>query len=158
MLKNILIPTDFSDCSNRALKLGLAIAQKFDAQAHVLHASASIDRSTFSDPKVLQMVGDMLDDEAQRLDEAAQEQMKSLVGDVGEIDEGRVHYRVVQGNPASSILEVADDVKADMIVMGTHGRAGVGDLILGSTAERVTRKANCAVMTIKPDGYPYLKD
>lgn len=158
MLKNILIPTDFSECSSRALRLGLAIAEKFDAQAHVLHASAHIDRSTFSDPRVLQMVGDMLDDEAKRLDEAAQEQMKNLVKEIGEVDESRVNYRVVQGSPGTSILEVAEDVKADMIVMGTHGRTGVGDLILGSTAERVTRKANCAVMTIKPEGYPYLKD
>ena len=158
MLKHILIPTDFSDCSSRALKLGLAMAEKFDAKAYVLHASAHIDRSSFSDPRVLQMVGDMLDDEAKRLAEAAEEQMLNLVKEIGEVDENRVHYRVVQGSPATSILEVAADVKADLIVMGTHGRSGVGDLLLGSTAERITRKANCAVMTIKPDGYPYLKD
>lgn len=158
MLDTVLIPTDFSQCSERALRMGLAIAEKFDAQAYVLHASAHIDRSSFADAGVLQLVGDVLDDEAKRLSSAAEEQMRKLVAEMGKIDPERVHYRVVMGNPATSILQVADDLPAHLIVIGTHGRSGVSDLLLGSTAERVSRKASCAVLTIKPEGFPYLTD
>ena len=53
------------------------------------------------------------------------------------------------GDAASEILRVAEEVGADLIVMGTHGRSGVGRLLMGSEAEAVLRRAGCPVLVIK---------
>jgi nucleotide-binding universal stress UspA family protein/pimeloyl-ACP methyl ester carboxylesterase len=60
-----------------------------------------------------------------------------------------VEYRVEEGRPADMILAVADEIHADLIVMGTHGRSGVPRLVMGSVAEGVHRKASCPVMTVR---------
>jgi hypothetical protein len=53
------------------------------------------------------------------------------------------------GDPASAILRVTQELPADLIVMGTHGRTGLGRLLMGSVAEQVVRKAPCPVVTVK---------
>ena len=58
------------------------------------------------------------------------------------------HY-LAHGDPASEILRLAQDAKADVIVMGTHGRTGLPRLLMGSVAEQVVRKAPCPVVTVK---------
>jgi nucleotide-binding universal stress UspA family protein len=55
------------------------------------------------------------------------------------------------GPSVPTILKTAQELKADLIVMGTHGRTGIGRLFLGSVAEEVIRKAPCPVMTVKAD-------
>jgi nucleotide-binding universal stress UspA family protein len=60
-----------------------------------------------------------------------------------------VEYRVQHGDPAVEILGVAREASCDLIVMGTHGRTGLGRLLMGSVAEQVVRKAACPVLTIK---------
>ena len=60
--------------------------------------------------------------------------------------------QVMQGTPFAEIVKVARDESYDLIVMGTHGRAGISHALLGSVAERVVRKAHCPVLTIRhPD-------
>jgi nucleotide-binding universal stress UspA family protein len=56
---------------------------------------------------------------------------------------------VTEGDPDSETLRLADEVHADLIVMGTTGRSGLGRLLLGSVAEEVMRKARCPVLTVK---------
>ena len=60
-----------------------------------------------------------------------------------------VGHRLVEGGPVEEILKVADSVKADIIVMGTHGHTGLSRLLMGSVAEGVMRKAPCPVLTIR---------
>jgi nucleotide-binding universal stress UspA family protein len=60
-----------------------------------------------------------------------------------------VAYRIEDGDPAAEILRVAREIGCDLIVMGTHGRTGLGRLLLGSVAERVLREAPCPVVTVK---------
>jgi nucleotide-binding universal stress UspA family protein len=61
----------------------------------------------------------------------------------------RVVHRFEEGNAVDLILEVAEEASADLIVMGTHGRSGLGRLLMGSVAEQVVRKAPCPVLTVK---------
>jgi nucleotide-binding universal stress UspA family protein len=61
----------------------------------------------------------------------------------------RVEYRLEEGEMATEILRVAQETKSDLIVLGTHGRTGLGRLLMGSVAEQVLRKASCPVLTIK---------
>ena len=70
----------------------------------------------------------------------------------------RLMYRVASGNITESILGAATDASVDMIVMGSHGRTTIKEFILGSEAERVVKKATCAVLVVKPEGFPYLRD
>jgi len=63
--------------------------------------------------------------------------------------EGNVRAVLRQGDPATEILAAADELKVSMIVMGTHGRQGLAHLILGSVAERVLRKSNVPVLSVR---------
>jgi hypothetical protein len=60
-----------------------------------------------------------------------------------------VERRVEEGDAVEAILRVAQEVRADLLVMGTHGRTGLGRLLMGSVAEQVVRKAACPVLTVK---------
>lgn len=62
-----------------------------------------------------------------------------------------VHARI--GHPADEILEVATDVGADLLFIGSHGKTGVERFLLGSVSERVVREARCPVMVVRPKGY-----
>jgi len=62
-----------------------------------------------------------------------------------------VQRLLVEGNPATAILNVAREINCDLIVMGTHGRTGLNRLLNGSVAEEVVRKAPCLVLTVKSD-------
>jgi nucleotide-binding universal stress UspA family protein len=64
----------------------------------------------------------------------------------------RVEHRVEEGDPAGVIVNVAKEIDADLIVMATHGRTGLGRLLFGSVAEQVLRKAACMVLTLKGPG------
>jgi universal stress protein A len=60
-----------------------------------------------------------------------------------------VEHWLAEGNPAAAILKAASDSHCDLIVMGTHGRKGLGRLLLGSVAEQVVRLAPCPVLTVR---------
>jgi universal stress protein A len=61
-----------------------------------------------------------------------------------------VNYRLVEGDPVEEILRTGRETNSDVIVLGTHGRKGLGRLLLGSVAEQTVRTAPCPVLTVKP--------
>ena len=63
--------------------------------------------------------------------------------------------RTEEGRPANKILEYAKAINADVIVMGTHGRSGLVQMLLGSVAEEVARAAPCPVLTIRPEAFQF---
>ena len=63
--------------------------------------------------------------------------------------------RTEDGNPADTILKAAASEKADLIVMGTHGRTGLNHMLLGSVTEKVARRAECPVLTIGPGAFEF---
>lgn len=65
-----------------------------------------------------------------------------------------VHYQVAERNPAAAIVKTAQETGCDLIVIGTHGRAGLLRLLLGSVAERVVREAPCPVVMVKNSSQP----
>ena len=72
---------------------------------------------------------------------------------VGAPEGPRVTPHVLTGDPAREIVRMADDVEADLIIVGTHGRRGLRRLLLGSVAEHVTRWASCPVLVMRPRHY-----
>ena len=138
-LKNVLLTTDFSPVSEMALSFAESIARRYGSKLTVAHAISPLETR-------------MVPPEAwgasqQALDEAATLQMN----DLGQRLRALPHEVVIQhGLVGDVISELIETTNADLLVMGTHGRSGVGRLLMGSVAEEVFRQAPCPVLTIGP--------
>ncbi|WP_273838242.1 universal stress protein [Halococcus sp. PRR34] len=149
MFETILLPTDGSDGATVAFDHVLNIAAAHDATVHLLNVADTTRDS------VIQVQGDVID--------ALEQEGKQIVRDTAD----RAHQRgittvteVLQGEPYSTILDYAELRDVDVIAMPTHGRQGLARLLLGSTTERVVRRADVPVLTVRPDSdvtatYPY---
>jgi nucleotide-binding universal stress UspA family protein len=142
--KQILCPVDFSDFSDYAMRYAALLAQKFEARLTLLHVVA---------PILVPLPGDALVPPMRQADladiaDACRERLTRTAGDLAEKGMA-VACQVTSGVPYLEILRMAEELHADMIVMGTHGRSGLVHLMIGSVAERVVRKAPCAVLTVK---------
>lgn len=146
-LDRILVPTDFSDCSQRALSYGCELAKRFGAELHVLHVAQQ--------PAIGGMYAASLPDEALYPEEFAKEHLEALeVPDAERIS--RVQKSVQIGSPFVEIVRYARHNDVDLIVMGTHGRTGLKHMLMGSVAEKVVRKAPCAVLAVRPEGHQFV--
>jgi nucleotide-binding universal stress UspA family protein len=140
-LKQILIPIDFSDYSDQALRWGVSLAQKYGAQLLLLHVIPEVlEEVSARESAGEQLVIDLTAEVEAQLHEIARQGLKEGVA---------VDVRVADGEPADAILRIARQEKVDLIVMGTHGRTGLSHLLLGSTAEAVVRAAACPVFTVR---------
>jgi len=145
-IERVLIPVDFSDTSRKAFYFGLKLARMFDADTHVLHVEEPL--VTMNDPvKVSEEVGRLDAGVRRRLDEIYEK------GGVEEVDRRRVKIEIRGGKPWQEIVRYAEDNNIGMIVMATEGATGMKHILVGSTAERVVRRAPCPVLCVKPDGY-----
>jgi Universal stress protein UspA and related nucleotide-binding proteins len=149
MYNEILFPTDGSDGAEAAFDHVLDIADAHGSRVRVLNVADT------NQPSVLRKGGDVLD--------VLKKEGKRIVG--GAADRARergvsVITEVIQGEPYRTVVGYADSHDVDLIVMPTHGRQGLERFLLGSTTERVVRRAEVPVLTVKPDGdssvgYPY---
>ena len=137
-IRTILHPTDFSEPSQNALGLACALARDYGARLIVLHIAEL--------PTVASAEGVVLPPNPEELRRAAQEQLDRLPVPHANV---RAERRLEQGDAVTEILRVAQEAHADLIVLGTHGRTGLGRLLMGSVAEQVVRKASCPVLTVK---------
>jgi nucleotide-binding universal stress UspA family protein len=133
-IRTILHPTDFSDYSDYAFRLACSLAGDHGARLIVLHVAEPMP---VAGQEVLIPAFD-LEPLRERLQRLRPEDPKTPV-----------EHRLVEGDAASEILRIAQETKCDLIVMGTHGRTGLGRLLMGSVAEQVVRKASCPVLTVK---------
>ena len=142
--KQIICPVDFSESSVRALAHAAALARWYDAQLTVLHVVPTFE--------AMQVRGDLVrahssrDADAARTGARGDEPIPESRGSVV-----RVRLRSPEsGDPQTTIIDQALSKKADLIVMGTHGRRGFKRLLLGSVTEAVLREAPCPVLTVPP--------
>ncbi|MGH8067830.1 MAG: universal stress protein [Candidatus Entotheonellia bacterium] len=140
-LKQILIPIDFSDYSDQALRWGVSLAQKYGARLLLLHVIPEVlEEVSARESAGEQLMIDLTAEVEAHLHEIARQGLKEGLA---------VDVRVADGEPADAILRMARQEKVDLIVMGTHGRTGLSHLLLGSTAEAVVRAAACPVFTVR---------
>jgi len=139
MIKRIVVPVDFTDFSRRAADYAVMLARRFKAKVVLVHV---IEPFTYDINETMWVVDHYtaLQAIAKRL-LAQQQKAVSRKG---------VAARTVllRGRPSYEIVEEARKRRADLIVMGTHGRTGLEHVVLGSVAERVVRLAPCPVLTI----------
>lgn len=141
-LKKILYPTDFSSYAAAARPYAVELAKKFGAEIMIMNVLMSPSYAVSPEFAVdlTKIQKDM-----QTAAEANLEEVRKLVAKEG------VPARTILeiGSPFAEIVHTAKSEKADLIVMATHGHGAVKHMLLGSTAERVVRKAPCPVLTIR---------
>jgi nucleotide-binding universal stress UspA family protein len=137
--EHIVVGVDFSETSREALRIAARLASNSATcrlvLVHVWHRTHPYASSS--------------GDELRAAVEADEGQMKELEVEAKGIGAPHVESVFLAGNPADEIIELAHkDDSIDLIVMGTHGRTGLSHVLLGSVAEKVVRRAPCAVMAI----------
>ncbi len=145
----ILVPVDFSDSSLAALEQALLFAERFDARVEVLHVW---ELPAYVRPDLVVWIAGSEEHRKPMTDVAearAEEEMDSFLRKVPAGPRARITERLVGGDPVDVILRLSQDEPFDLVVMGTHGRTGLGHLLLGSVAERVVRGAGCPVLTVR---------
>jgi nucleotide-binding universal stress UspA family protein len=140
-IKKILVPTDFSVPSRRAMDYAAILAKESGAAIFLIHVIESLPYSVTDTLHVI--------DHRRALEKTAGALLENLRDELIE-KELAVKTRLASGTAYDEILKSSRREKADLIVMGTHGRTGVSHLLLGSVAEKVVRLARCPVLTV-PD-------
>jgi nucleotide-binding universal stress UspA family protein len=138
-IENILVPTDFSPCSEQALDYALELAEKLGANVQLLHV---IGIPSYGVPELgvgitATMMDNLIADNQAALDELARTR------------KGIGQTLVRAGDARDVILQTAEELKADLIVMGTHGRRGLSRALLGSVAEMIVRTSPVPVLTVR---------
>jgi universal stress protein A len=148
-IRSIVVPMDFSDVSRQGLAYGVRLAEQFGARLTVLHVLEPVAAPQFA------AVATLVENEALR-----REARTRLEGVLREM---KVPAKLVEkvlirsGSPFAEITAAAKSLKADLIVLTTHGYTGLKHVFMGSTAERVVRHAHCPVLTVRASPKPKLK-
>jgi nucleotide-binding universal stress UspA family protein len=137
----IILPTDFSDASLKAVYWATEAARQFDADIHVI--------TSVQAPMVFQPTMAASYPSIDEMRKEAEERLDSFIKEhLSEVEGKRVRV-VVSGRPADEIVRYAKEVSATMIVMATHGYSGLAHIVIGSTTENVVRHATCPVLSIR---------
>ncbi len=142
-VKNVLFATDFSTTSEAAMPYATAICRRFCATLHIVHV--------LSDTSLLMMSGGVDYVSMGTLYEDAHTEAKAKLDQLAESFEGIPHQSHVRhGQVWKNLAQIVEENQIDLIVVGTHGRGGLGKLLLGSVAEDILRHAVCPVLTVGP--------
>ena len=145
MPTKILVPTDFSEYSDKALRQALDIAKQYKAKVyvvHVLHKKNPYDTSDLAIPSYYE------DLEKQTIDWAVK-QMQKQIDKFPKSKELEVFSEVVNGNTAEAILEEESSKGIDLIVIASLGRTGIAKYLIGGVARNVLKFAKCPVLLTK---------
>ena len=135
--KKILFPTDFSHTGDAALEMATSLARDTGATLMIAHVEEA--------PNVY-AGGEFY----YGIPNPPTEELRRMLEEVKPTDpEVKYEHRLLTGDPASTIVRLADEEDVDLIVMGTHGRTGLVHLLFGSVAEYVLRHARCPVLTVR---------
>jgi universal stress protein A len=141
-IRRILCPVDFSSTSREAMRFAADLAQRFGASMTLLHVYPV---PGYVLPEGFLTAGP---DVLAEVEERTHASLAEWQAEVHKIGVTEVEIATAMGNAASEIVRHAVEDKADMVVMGTHGRTGLAKLVLGSVADKVVRMAGCPVLTV----------
>lgn len=137
--RNILLPIDFSESTDKVLDYAVPLAGKFCAKIVLLHVV---------EPMIYPPEAGFVPVDETKVIQAAKRRLKQI-GEGISPSNLSVKSLVRLGSPYHEISEAARELKADMIVISTHGYTGLKHVFMGSTAERVVRHAPCPVLVLK---------
>jgi nucleotide-binding universal stress UspA family protein len=145
-IHRILVPTDFSEPAEAALKWAATLAKEFDSRVHLLH----VVPEPYAYPWGTELSSLPLNEILAQSEEAARQRLGELATEIG-LAADRVTITAMVGTPVDQIITTIKEDKIDLVVLGTHGRGPVGHLLLGSVAERVVRRSPVPVLTVHGD-------
>jgi len=149
---NILLPVDFSQGSINAVKYAVSFAREYDATLHILHViEQRLHPSFYSAGQV--SIFNLVPDLHQRSLEAT----KDFINEHIKVSVNSQHY-IRDGIPYREIIKCVNELNIDMIVIATHGLSGIEHFLMGSTAEKVIRKAKCPVLSVKNPEREFIND
>jgi nucleotide-binding universal stress UspA family protein len=140
-LKNILLGTDFSSCSDAAFSYARSIARRYGATLNVAHVRPSTAPMLAMSPEFGMEAALHEDRRVQGCIERIESQLKTIPH----------HVLTPKGRVADELARIIEDHKIDLLVLGTHGRTGMRKLIMGSVAEETFRRAGCPVLSVGPN-------
>lgn len=141
LYKKILIPTDNSDVSIEAARHGLEIARLMNSKVYVIYVVDIMPFIGLPTEGFWETMREVLEEEGRE----AFKKIEKMAKEIG-VD---ITTEILEGSPAREIVEYAERRGIDLIVMGTSGKSGIDRLLLGSVAEKVSRKAQCPVLLVK---------
>jgi nucleotide-binding universal stress UspA family protein len=144
-LKKILVPTDFSELSMTALHYAAALAKHSDAEILLLHVMQPYEHAA--------ALKNIIDFESV-VQKAVEEKMNEISRQKSDLLDVKIHIKVVQGKVFEEAQRFATDESVDLIVMGTHGAGGIGDLeryVLGTNAYRIVHVSQAPVITVRKE-------
>lgn len=147
--KTIVLTTDFSDTAREAFEPALELARAFDSTLWLIYVEEDRLPPFAGEFPGIQGVplNEILDSHRKRAEE-------ELTRIAGELEHGRVQTRVLSGTPHREVVRFAEEQRADLVVMATHGRGFIAHALMGSTTERVIRHAPCPVMAVRKGSEP----
>jgi nucleotide-binding universal stress UspA family protein len=141
--RSILVPVDFSEFSERALRYAIWLGKQLGASVSLVHVYPI---AVYAAPPMLGASVPM-----GNFREQAQKALEELMERVGKDTDAKLQGQTCEGVAHREIQRVAQEQGADLIVMGTHGRSGLEKLLMGSVAERVIRTSHVPVIAVPRD-------
>jgi universal stress protein A len=146
-LKRILVPVDFSEHSEKALKYAARFAEQFGSNVTLLHViQPMVYPADFGYPPTV----------VDTLDDVVRAQVEERLATLAHVSSPAAQSLVRVGQPYFEIAAAARELEVDLIIIATHGRTGLKHVLLGSTAERVVRHAPCPVLTVRPREHDFV--
>ena len=150
MLEKVLFATDFSECSGKALEF----LKKLKDVGEVVVLHVVDEKEIFTIVTNVVWIGETTkeyEDELRRkLKSKAKEEMEKLREEL-EKEGFMVEVKIVEGRPAEKIVEIAEIEKTELIIMGSHGKSNLRDVLIGSVSEGVLRRTKVPVTIVKRD-------
>ena len=144
-LKQILVPVDFSRCSRKALQYAIPFARQFGAELTLLHVI---------EPAVAISMVEVVPQNYLEPKAEAEANLDSFRREVG--DDIATKALVRAGSPPVEILDAAKELDAHLIILSTHGRTGLEHVLLGSTVDKVVRRASCPVLVVREHEHEFI--
>ncbi len=143
--KSILVPTDFSEYSDRAIKQAVDIAEQNNAKIFLLHVVDRLQQCAIDYCIPLEVMQKVQSESEKEATKKMQEEADKIL----QSKKIEVAFDVKSGTPYEEILKEQQERTADLIVIASHGRTGILKSLIGSVAERVMREAKCPVLLVR---------
>ncbi len=143
-IRKILFPVDFIENSSKLLPYVLSMAEKYDSRIYILHVVPNIDKwgvHFIPHPSMKTFQQEAMEGAEKAMEKLCNEQLKGCTN---------FERILVTGDPAMEILRIIEEEDIDLVMMGTHGRKGLEQVIFGSVAENVVKKSPAPVLVINP--------
>lgn len=144
--ERILIATDDSECSKKALQHGYYLAKAMDAAVALVHVIEQATPTNYGADPLMGQQPLIIPETTEIQEENSKSMLEGISKKLTGVKEILTFSRI--GTPKQEILDLAGEWGADLIIMGTHGRTGFDHFISGSVSESVIRKANCPVLVV----------